>query len=150
MVAGAALNKRVVIADDHTLFRLALKAVVERAGYQVVGQATNGREALSAVERHQPALALLDLSMPLLNGIDAGREIRRKFPQIQVVLVTMCEDEVYAQEALKADIRGYVLKTQASGELEEAMRTVLAGARYISRDIPLDLGTLEGMKEEQE
>lgn len=132
MAATAGSNKRIVIADDHTLFRLALKALVERAGYEVVGQAANGQEALAAVAEHHPALVLLDLSMPVLNGIDAGREIRRRFPQTRVLLVTMCEDEVYVDEALKAGIDGFVLKTQASSELMKAMRKVLEDDRYVS------------------
>ena len=129
------LKKRIVLADDHSMFRQGLKALLEREGFNVVGEASNGHEAIREVKKHQPALAILDFGMPLLNGIDAAREIHKRSPDTQVLLLTMFEDDDYVLEALKAGIRGYVLKAQASTDLINAMREVMRGSVYLSPGI---------------
>ena len=126
-------NKQdIVIVDDHTLFRLGLQALLARAGYLVVAQAANGFEAVEKVAQYRPALTILDISMPGMNGIETAREILRRDPSAKILAVTMFEDEVYVQEALKAGIRGYVLKTQAAAELIVAVETVLGEFIYLS------------------
>lgn len=129
------LKTRVLLADDHSMFRQGLKALLEREGFNVVAEAANGHEAIRLVRKHTPSLAILDFGMPLLNGIDAAREIHKRSPDTQVLLLTMFEDDDYVLEALKAGIRGYVLKAQASTDLINAMREVLRGSVYLSPGI---------------
>lgn len=117
------------------MFRQGLKALLEREGFNVVAEAANGHEAIRLVRKHTPSLAILDFGMPLLNGIDAAREIHKRSPDTQVLLLTMFEDDDYVLEALKAGIRGYVLKAQASTDLINAMREVLRGSVYLSPGI---------------
>ncbi len=128
-------SKNIVIADDHLMFRQALTALLNSEGFNVVGEAANGHEAVRLARQHQPQIAVLDFSMPLLNGVDAAQEILRQSPQSQVVLLTMYSDDVYALEALKAGIRGYVLKNQAAADLVSAIREVSNGAVYLSPGI---------------
>jgi two-component system, NarL family, response regulator NreC len=125
-------SKRVVIADDHAMFRQGLKSMLESDNYSVVGEAENGHEAIRMVRQQKPEFAILDFSMPLLNGIDAARDIQRRSPETHVVLLTMYEDDTCALEALRAGVRAYVLKTQTSGELVAALGEVVKGAVYLS------------------
>src|SRR5437773_2064774 len=101
---------RILLADDHPMFRQGLKSLLEREGFQVVGEASDGHEAVRLARRLDPTVAVLDISMPLLNGIDAAREIHRRASKTQVVLLTMFEEDAFALEALRAGVRGYVLK----------------------------------------
>ncbi|MDP2129028.1 MAG: response regulator transcription factor, partial [Pseudohongiella sp.] len=127
--------KRVVIADDHAMFRQGLKSMLEGDEYVVVGEAENGHDAIRTVRQQTPDLAILDFSMPLLNGIDAARDIQRRSPETHVVLLTMYDDDTCVFEALRAGVRGYVLKTQTSTDLLGALREVMKGAVYLSPDI---------------
>jgi two-component system response regulator NreC len=130
-----ALRKSVVIADDHMMFREGLKAVLEAEGFQVVAEAENGQEAIRLSRQHNPEVVVLDYSMPVLNGIDAAKEIQRQSPLSVLILLTMYDDESYALEALKCGIRGFVLKHQAAADLVSAIREVLLGAIYLSPSI---------------
>lgn len=130
-----ALRKSVIIADDHRMFRQGLKVLLEAEGFQVVGEAENGQEAIRLARQHNPQVAVLDYSMPVLNGIDAAREIQRQSPDTAVVLLTMYDDERYALEALKCAVRGFVLKHQTSADLVNAIREVLQGSIYLSPSI---------------
>lgn len=123
---------RILLADDHSMFRQGLKALLEREGFEVVGEAADGHEAVRLARSLDPNVAVLDLSMPLLNGIDAAREILRHVPRTQVVMLTMCEEDVFTLEALRAGVRGYVLKAQAGADLVGAIREVMRGAIYLS------------------
>lgn len=127
--------KRVVVADDHAMFRHGLKTMLENEEFDVVGQAENGHEAIRLVRQLKPDLAILDFSMPLLNGIDSARDILRRSPDTQVVLLTMYDDDACVLEAMKAGIRGYVLKNQTGVELVKALRDVLKGSVYLSPGI---------------
>ncbi|MEY4642389.1 MAG: hypothetical protein RLZZ227_2383 [Pseudomonadota bacterium] len=129
------MKKHIVLADDHSMFRQGLCALLEREGFHVVGQASNGHEAIQLVQQHKPLLAILDFGMPLLNGIDAAREIHKKAPDTQVLLLTMFEDDAYVLEALRAGIRGYVLKAQAARDLINAISEILRGSIYLSPGI---------------
>jgi DNA-binding NarL/FixJ family response regulator len=126
---------RVLLADDHAMFRQGLKVVLEREAMHVVGEADDGHAAVRLVSELKPNVAILDLSMPLLNGIDAARAISKQTPDTQVVLLTMFEDDAYVLEALRAGIRGYVLKAQAAADLVNAVREVIRGAIYLSPGI---------------
>lgn len=134
-------SKKIVVADDHTLFRSALKAILGKAGYDVVAEAATGHDALRAVQEHLPSLVILDIHMPLLNGIEACRLIRERVPGSPVLLLTMASESVYVEAALEAGARGYVLKTQASQELLQAMEDVQRGATYLSPGISDELSS---------
>lgn len=125
----------ILIADDHPMFRQGLRGLLEREGFEVVGEAADGHEAARLARQLKPDIAVLDLGMPRLNGIEAARDIYKRAPGTQVVLLTMYEDDAYVLEALRAGIRGYVLKAQAAADLLAAIREVLRGAVYLSPGI---------------
>jgi len=127
--------KTLLLVDDHSMFRQGVKALLEREGFKVVGEASNGYEAVRKVRKLNPGLVIMDIGMTVLNGIDAAREIIKRSPDTQVILLTMFEDDVYVLESLKAGIRGYVLKTQATTDLVNAINEVLSGAIYLSPGI---------------
>lgn len=122
---------RILLADDHCIVRQGLRAWVERAGFEVVGEAADGTEALRMVQSLKPDVAVLDLMMPLMSGLDAGRQIVSDL-NIPVILLTMHTEEHHVASALRAGIRGYVLKTQAAEDLVQAIREVVRGRVYLS------------------
>ena len=128
-------GKRIVLADDHDMFRQGLAGIVERAGYHVVGEAKDGHEAMRLVRRLQPTLAILDFSMPTLNGIEVARDINKRTSHTQVILLTMYNEDSYVVEALSAGIRGYVLKSQVAEDFLVALREVQRGNVYLSPGI---------------
>jgi DNA-binding NarL/FixJ family response regulator len=129
------MMQTILLADDHPMFRQGLKALLEREGYDVVAEAADGHKAVRLARQLNPTIAVLDIGMPLLNGIDAARDIHKHAPETEVVLLTMYEEEAYVLEALRAGIRGYVLKAQAASDLLAAIREVLRGAVYLSPGI---------------
>jgi DNA-binding NarL/FixJ family response regulator len=126
---------RVLLADDHTLFREGLRLILERAGHEVAGEAADGHEACRLARTLNPDIAVLDLSMPLLNGIDAVQELRRLAPGTKSIMLTMYPDRAYVLRALKAGAKGYVLKTQVSEDLVRAIREVSLGEVYLSAGV---------------
>lgn len=138
-----------VIADDHCMFRQAIRSLLEEEGFDIVGEATNGHEAVKLVARHTPQLALLDYGMPILNGSFAAAEILKRSPDTQVVLLTMYDDETFALDAVRSGVRGYVLKEQAAQELVAALRQVLTGSIYLSPGISESVVTALLSKKEQ-
>src|SRR5258708_22576450 len=126
------MSCRVLLADDHKIVRQGLRAILVAAGHEVIGEASDGREALKLARTLNPDIAVLDLSMPLLNGLDAAREIRRLAPDIKIILLTMYTDKGYVLQALRAGARGYVVKTQAAEDLISAIREILRGETYLS------------------
>ena|SRR5690606_582554 len=129
------MMQRIMLADDHPMFRQGLRSLLEKDGFEVVGEASNGHEATRMARKLNPNVAVLDLGMPMLNGVDAARDIYKRSPETQVVLLTMYEDDAYVLEALRAGIRGYVLKAQAASDLLSAIREVIRGAVYLSPGI---------------
>ena len=129
------MMQTILLADDHPMFRQGLRALLEREGFDVVGEASDGHEAVRMSRQLNPSIAVLDIGMPLLNGIDAARDIHKQASDTEVVLLTMYEEEAYVLEALRAGIRGYVLKAQASQDLLGAIREVQRGAVYLSPGI---------------
>lgn len=123
---------RVVLADDHVLVRQSLKTLLEREGFQVVAEASDGQEVLRHVQSLQPDIAVLDISMPILNGLDAAREIARVSPKVKTILLTQHDEDEYISEALDAGMRGYVLKSQAASDLLQAIQQVSRGQIYLS------------------
>jgi two-component system response regulator NreC len=126
---------RVSLADDHSLIRQALRALLEKQGFQVVSEASNGQEALRSVEKTQPDVAILDIGMPVLNGVDAARELMKSSPKTRVILVTQHDEDQYVMEALRAGVRGYVLKSQAAEDLVHAIQEVCRGSVYLSPNV---------------
>lgn len=123
---------RLVLADDHLVFRQALKALLERRGLEVVADEADGRTAVAAVKEHAPDVAVLDVAMPVLNGVDAAREIVKIAPSCAVILLSGVDDARFVREALKAGVRGFVQKSQGSDDLVHAIEEVRAGRLYVS------------------
>jgi DNA-binding NarL/FixJ family response regulator len=121
-----------LLADDHSLILQGLKTLLERQGFQVVSEAANGQEVLKKAEKTQPDVAIIDISMPVLNGIDAARELRKSSPKTKVILLTQHEEDQYVTEALRVGVKGYVLKSQAAGDLVHAIEEVRRGSVYLS------------------
>lgn len=126
------MSLHILLADDHLIVRQGLKVLLEREGFHVVGEACDGREAVRLAQELSPDIALLDLTMPLLNGVDAGRAILQTAPKTKVVLLTMHTENHYVLDALRAGIKGYVLKTKASEELVQAIQEVSLGKLYLT------------------
>jgi len=123
---------RLVLADDHVVVRQALSLLLSSAGCQVVGEASNGREAVLLVRERAPDVAVLDVVMPLLSGLDAAREIQHASPRTSVILLTSRHDEQLMLEAVQAGIQGCVQKTHEAKDLIRAIREVAAGGVYLS------------------
>jgi DNA-binding NarL/FixJ family response regulator len=124
---------RVVVADDHALVRDGLRAVLTREpDMEVVGEAADGRDALAVAETMQPDVVVLDLSMPGLNGLETAHHLAGRNPGPRTILITMHAEDRYVLEALRAGVRGYVLKKQAAADLVRAIREVAAGNVYLS------------------
>ena len=112
-----------------------LREILEKNKLEVVGQASDGREAVDLAVRLRPDVAILDISMPALNGVDAAREITRRSPRTRVLVLTVHQDDQYVLESLRAGATGYILKTRAVSELLQAIREVSRGAIYVSPGI---------------
>jgi two-component system response regulator NreC len=129
------MRLRVLLADDHQIVRQGLHGLLEREGFEVVGEAADGHEAVRRAEALHPDVAVLDLSMPQLNGIDAARGIQQASPGTKTILLTMHIEEHQIVAALRAGIRGYVVKTQAAEELVQAIREVSRGGIYLTPSV---------------
>ena len=127
---------RVLVADDHAIVREGLRALLSREpDLQVVAVAGDGHEALRLAQETRPDVAALDLSMPLLNGLEAARQMAAWERGPRTILLTMHADDRYVLEAIRAGVRGYVLKKQAAADLVRAIREVASGAVYLSPTI---------------
>ncbi|SOF00429.1 two component transcriptional regulator, LuxR family [Burkholderia sp. OK233] len=129
-------NCRVVIAEDHDLLRNGLRSMLSaQGGYDVIGEARDGKEACQMAMTLNPDLMLMDLSMRGMNGIDASAAIKRRSPNIRIVVLTVHQSEEYVREALRAGVEGYVLKDVSFDELLVAMRMVMQGKKHLSADV---------------
>jgi DNA-binding NarL/FixJ family response regulator len=127
------VSVRVLIADDHGIVRGGLRLLLDRQpDMEVVAEAADGAEAVAAALAHRPDLAILDVSMPRLTGLQAARSIRMQAPETTVLMLSMHDDERYLFEALKAGAAGYVLKHEAGQELVDAARAVLRGESFLT------------------
>ena len=123
----------VLLVDDHTLFRQGLASVLkDRPNYQVVGHAANGLEAIDLARQLMPDLILMDVHMPVLDGLEATRQIKREMPDVRIVMLTMSEDDQNLFEAIKSGAQGYLLKNTAADELFRFMEGVLEGEASVS------------------
>ena len=123
---------RLLLAEDHVIVRQGLRALLEQAGMVVIGEASDGPEALRLARTHQPEVAILDIAMPLLNGLETARRLREAVPHTKTIVLTMHTEEPYILEALQAGVVGYVLKSQAAVDIVQAIQTALQGAIYLS------------------
>lgn len=151
------MNLTILLCDDHVVFREGLALLLtQQTGWRVVAQAGDGGEALRLAQELQPDVAVLDIAMPGMSGIEAATAIREASPETRVVALSMYGDEHYRQRMLAAGASGYVLKNEAGAELVEAIRTVCLGGTFMSpslsrgelpqpqRCADLDLGLLTG------
>jgi DNA-binding NarL/FixJ family response regulator len=130
---------RLLLVDDHELFLDGLRKLLE-PDFELVGAVGDGRSAVAAFEKLQPDLVLMDIGLPLLNGIEAARQVKHNCPGAAILFVTMQTDRIYVEEAFRAGGSGYVVKQAAARELAEAIRTVLAHKFYVSPMIAAKTG----------
>jgi two-component system, NarL family, response regulator NreC len=124
---------RILLADDHTIVRHGLRRMLEeRPEWQVVAEACDGREAIRLAEQHRPDVAIVDVAMPSLNGIETTRQLVRKVPALRVLILSMHVDEVYVTQILKAGATGYLLKDSADTDLFQAVAAVADGQSFFS------------------
>ncbi len=129
---------RVIMADDHSLILAGLRKLVE-ADCDVVAAVEDGRALIEAAERLNPDVILLDISMPLLNGLDAARQLNKAMPETKLIFLTMHSSPTYATQAFEAGASGYLLKRSAASELQQAIRSVLSGHHYLTPLITKDV-----------
>jgi DNA-binding NarL/FixJ family response regulator len=126
------MSLRILLAEEQLIVRQGVRSLLEQEGLEVVGEAGDGREAVRLARELRPDVAVLDLGMPLLNGLDAARAIARESRDTRTILLTMDDGGPHVLEALRAGINGYVLKTQAASDLIRAIRQASQGAVYLS------------------
>ena len=131
---------RILTVDDHPMLREGIAAVIEgQAGMELVAEAGNGSEAIEQFRKYLPDIVLMDLQMPVMNGVDAITAIRSEFPAATILVLTTYQGDVQAVRALKAGARGYLLKTALRKELVETIRTLHAGKRSIPAEIAAEI-----------
>ena len=140
-------NLRIVLAEDHTILREGLRALLSAdPDFEIIGEAQDGREAVRCVEKLEPDLLLMDLSMPRMSGMDAIREIKKRYPEIKIIALTVHKTEEYLLNTLQAGADGYVLKDATHDELVLAIKNVMVGKSYLSPGVSEKVieGYLEG------
>jgi DNA-binding NarL/FixJ family response regulator len=136
---------RILIADDHTVVRAGLRALLEsRAGWEVCAEASDGREAVEKAGKHKPDVAILDIGMPLLNGVEAARRIRKISSESEILILTMHESDDLVQQVVEAGARGYILKDEADRVLLSAVDAVRQHKPYFSTRVSLAAQASDG------
>ncbi len=127
---------KVVLADDHAVVRAGISSILNSlGGIEIVGQASNGRDALELVAQHQPNLLLCDISMPEMNGLETTTRVVKEFPEVRVIILSMHMSEEYVWQALNAGASGYLLKDAEAVEIEIAINAALKGETYLSPSV---------------
>ena len=131
------MNKiKVLLAEDHTIVRKGLHSLLEKEiGIEVVGEAEDGREAVRKAEKLQPDVVVMDIAMPGLNGLEATRQIKKRFPEMKIIILTVHANEEYVLQTLRAGASGYLVKKAAPGDLIEAIQAVYKGDSFLSPSI---------------
>jgi two-component system, NarL family, response regulator NreC len=129
------MSTQVLLADDHQIVRDGLKVLLEKEGLKVNAQAADGQEAVQLARELQPDVAVLDIAMPVLNGLDAAREILRVSPKTKPILLTMFDESHYVLEGLRIGVKGFVTKTHAAEDLVQAIREAMHGKTYVSPEV---------------
>ena len=123
---------RLVIADDDQMIRQGLRIITEALGAEVLAEADNGHVCLEQVERLRPELVLLDISMPVMGGFAAARQLRARMPELRIVFVSQHSERVYIEEAFQIGVNGYILKQTAATDLGDAIQAVMSGRKFLS------------------
>ena len=124
---------RVVLADDHALVRAGIRSLLEKMlDVEVVGEASDGREALAQVNVHRPDVLLMDIAMTGMSGLEAAAQIKKDFPAVKVIILSMHANEEYVMQAVRAGAAGYLLKDAATAELDLALKAAIRGETYLS------------------
>lgn len=142
-------KKRVFIAEDHAVLRQGLRSLLDGGGeYKVVGEAADGAEAIRGISNCIPDLVLLDLNMPKMDGVSVIKDLKKRYPDIKILVLTMFKTEEYVLEVFQSGADGYCLKSSSYDELLVGIRAVLSGKRFISPDVSDNVleGYLEGKK----
>ncbi len=127
---------KVLLVDDHDIVRTGIRLVVEKmSGIKIVGECNDGYEALAMVEQHKPDVVLMDVNMPRMSGLEATKKISDIDPYVRIIILTIHADNPYPKQLLDAGANGYLTKGCAASELEESIRKVYAGQRYVGADI---------------
>jgi DNA-binding NarL/FixJ family response regulator len=127
---------RVLLAEDHTIVRKGLLALLDsEAGIEVIGEAQDGREAVARAEQLRPDVVLMDITMPVLNGLEATRQIKKRFPEVKVLILTVHSDDEYIRQILRAGASGYLVKQAAPHELISAIEAIQRGESYLSPSV---------------
>lgn len=135
-----AQDVRIIIADDHRVFIAGMTALLkEFPEMKVIAEAENGVQLVELVEKHQPDLVLTDIQMPLKDGIEATREIHKRFPEMKIIALSMMNESIYIKKMLEAGASGYILKTVNKEELISTIRRVAAGEKYFSQEVTAEL-----------
>jgi len=126
---------RILLVDDHALVRQGLRSLLAQEGFSVVGEASDGLEAMEKIRSLSPDIVVMDISMPAQNGLNVAREVHKFFPHVKVILLSQHTEDMYIADALEACVAAYVLKSQASSDLVHAIHQVSSGKVYYSPDI---------------
>src|SRR4030042_123708 len=127
---------RIFLADDHLLVREGIKSIIIKSeDYVVIGEASDGRNALESIDRLKPDVAILDIAMPLMTGIEVARQLKKYSPDIKVIILSQYDDDEYIKELLLIGIDGYILKENASDDLIKAVEEVVKGNKYLSPQV---------------
>ena len=153
---------RIVLADDHTLVRAGIRSLLESIeGVEVVAESGDGRDALELIDKHRPDVALLDIGMPRLNGLEVAKRVAQASPKTKIIILSMHADATYVREALRSGVNGYLLKGATVAELPLALKAVMRGDSYLTpkvsqqvvegflRDTEEDPGPLHGLTTRQ-
>jgi DNA-binding NarL/FixJ family response regulator len=139
---------RLLLADDHILVRAGLRSLLDGIpGVTVVAEADNGEQAVTLAAEHRPDVALLDITMPGMNGLQAAEKIIRDLPEIRIIILSMHASEEYVRQALKLGVSGYLLKDAATLELHAALEAVSSGATYLSPRITSQVLQSKGLRQ---
>lgn len=134
--ANMVAKGRILLVEDHTILRAGLQALLSKEpDFEIVGETDNGRDAMHLIATLKPNVVVTDISMPGINGIEAIREIKRRYPEMRILVLTIHKTDEYIHESLRAGADGYVLKDAHPDELRVAIRSILNGKTYLSPDI---------------
>ncbi|HEX2948724.1 MAG TPA: response regulator transcription factor, partial [Armatimonadota bacterium] len=133
---------KLFIADDHAIVRDGLRALLDSSAYQIVGEAEDGLDALERIQKVRPDIAIIDIGLPGLNGIDLTRQLRKQMPRLGLIALSMQTDPARIQAMLQAGADAYIVKGSAFKELEYAISEVMQNRRYISQSLPSEVQDL--------
>lgn len=131
---------KVVVVDDHKILRDGLRNMInEMPDFELIGEASNGKECVDLLQNLKPNLVVMDINMPLMNGLDATRIIKQRYPEIKILVLSMLNDEQFYTSMIELDVQGFVLKEAGYNELQRAMQIVMSGAPFFSQELLLSV-----------